>query len=390
MAEASLSQDQLNQYLTEKAINPFFVQIVEAMLIEQPDNIVKFTFEYLLAKYPDDCAVPTSAAAAAAPAPAEAATDEAKEEDAEYSDTDEEGDDAGEMEEFVPVVRKNVRKGSIMSASVTVDANWKAPVFPKSADQSSMLLGRVKGIFFLQKLSAKDMDTLVGAFQLKEYSVGDVLMKQGDEGDCFFVLEEGKTDVLVNDTKVAEKDGQGENNFVGELALLYNAPRSATIVASTPVTAWALDRTTFKTIMQDSATKQSNTYQGFLEKVPLLKNLSSKEKQQLADCLKTKTYQADDVIIREGDEGDDFYIVEEGEVICTKTRGGDELIVSDKMGTGQFFGELALMNNDKRAASVKALTQVTCLTVDRPTFKRVLGPLTDILKQQQQVYAAKG
>ena len=104
------------------------------------------------------------------------------------------------------------------------------------------------------------------------------------------LAQSGKTDVIVdiegNPTKVAEKDGEGENNFVGELALLYNAPRSATITATTEVITWSLDRTTFKTIMEKSAKGSNDKNRAFLDQVPILESLSDMEKMQLADALK--------------------------------------------------------------------------------------------------------
>ena len=99
-----------------------------------------------------------------------------------------------------------------------------------------------------------------------------------------------------------------------------------------------------------------------------------------------KTYAAGDVIITEGDDGDEFFIVEAGEVVCTKTKEGVETEVSALLGTGSYFGELALLNDDKRQANVKAASEsVTCLTVDRSTFKRVLGPLENIMKDTKYV-----
>ena len=82
-------------------------------------------------------------------------------------------------------------------------------------------------------------------------------------------------------------------------------------------------------------------------------------------------------------EGNTFYIIEEGGVVCTQN--GKK--VSDELGTGAIFGELALLKGDKRAATVTAIKSTTCLTVDRATFNRILGPLGDILAQNQEVYA---
>mgnify|MGYP001988246575 CR=1 FL=1 len=267
-------------------------------------------------------------------------------------------------------------------------------MFEKTSEQAAMLTKRVQDIFFMQTLGPKDVETVVKAFELKKFQVGDILMKQGEEGDSFYVLEEGITDVMIDgigeseaSKKVAEKNGNGEQNFVGELALLYNAPRSATIVAQTAVTSWALDRTTFKTIITESAKGQTEAKIGFLAKVPLLDPLSEGEKLQLADALKSKRYEKGTLVIKEGTlKGDEMFIIEEGTVVCTKNQGGMEVNVSPELGSGKFFGELALLNDQPRAASVKALSAVSALAIDRATFKRVLGPLQDILKEAQKNY----
>ena len=57
-----------------------------------------------------------------------------------------------------------------------------------------------------------------------------------------------------------------------------------------------------------------------------------------------KVFAAGDLIIKEGDDGNEFFIVEEGEVVCTKTKEGVETEVSELLGTGSYFGELALLN----------------------------------------------
>ena len=292
------------------------------------------------------------------------------------------------MEDFTFVPRKAGRSQSVMASVAKVADGWEPPVFVKTDAQATMLEARVKGIFFMQSLGPKDIGTVVKAFELKNFEVNDKLMKQGEDGDCFYVLEKGKTDVVIDNVgKVAEKGGKGQNNFVGELALLYNAPRSATIIAQTPVTAWALDRTTFKTIITESAKGQTESNIGFLSQVKLLDPLTDHDKLQLADALTRAEFDEGDLIITEGTEGNEMFIIEEGSVICTKAQGGIEVNVSPELSSGAFFGELALLNGTPRAANVKATTGLSVLSIDRATFKRVLGPLQDILKSQQQAYS---
>ena len=250
-----------------------------------------------------------------------------------------------------------------------------------------MLADRVGKNILMQHLGPKEVNIFVQAFQPMNFEAGTNIITQGAEGDLFYIIETGTAEVViegVNDgNPVASYPNEEGRDYFGELALLYNAPRAATVVATTPIKAWALDRVTFKTIMQDSATKQTDSNLAFLRTVPILQSLSDGDRVQLADAMKSAVFQPWEVIIREGDEGNTFYIVEEGTVMCTK--GGAS--VSEDLGPGKFFGELALLNNDTRAATCTAKALTTCLTVDRATFNRLLGPLREMLAQNQNVYA---
>ena len=107
----------------------------------------------------------------------------------------------------------------------------------------------------------------------------------------------------------------------GELALLYNAPRAATIVAKEECKLWQLDRSTFNHIVKDAAQTKRNKYEDFLGSVPVLQSLDHYERSKIADCIKEVNVKAGDSVIKEGDTENCnwFYLIIDGEAVATKT-----------------------------------------------------------------------
>ena len=111
------------------------------------------------------------------------------------------------------------------------------------------------------------------------------------------------------------------------------------------------------------------------------------ERSKLGDAVKEETFNEGDYIIRQGSAGETFYMISEGSAKALKRDGeGNETEVM-AYAPGQYFGERALLMNDLRAASIIATSQhLKVLTLDRSTFKRLLGPLDDILKRNMEEY----
>lgn len=211
---------------------------------------------------------------------------------------------------------------------------------------------------------------------------------QGDQGDFFYVVEKGTFDIYVNPSGVLEPglDGLGAKvatiepgGSFGELALMYNAPRAATVMsAEAGCTLWALDRITFRRILMDSTFQRRRLYESFLEEVPLLSSLTRYERSKIADALDTQKYPAGAMIIREGDAGEAFYLLESGEAEAYKK--GTEFPVKHYK-KGDYFGELALLNDAPRAASVVGKTECKVATLGKDGFQRLLGPVESIMRR---------
>ena len=288
---------------------------------------------------------------------------------------DEEEDDDDiipEGEEPVPMVRG--RRNQVVAAKFEVPEGWTPPKYEKDEASTAFLKETMATNRLMKALAPSDREQLGLAFQKKEFAAGETLIKQGDQGDLFYILDTGSCDISIDGKGSVMKATKGVS--FGELALLHDAPRAATVTAEEPTVAWALDAITFKMILMGKSQNDTEQYIGFIQQVPILKDLAPEAAREMASALKEYEYPPEANIICEGDEGNNFYIIRDGEVKCTKAGQGE---VSRRLARGDFFGELALLSSDKRAATVTATKPTTVLSLKRDEFTRLLGPLKDLM-----------
>ena len=286
------------------------------------------------------------------------------------------------------VNRRTSVSAESLAPSSADDAHWKAPTYPKTEQQESRLRSAVAHNFLFSHLDDEQTDQVLAALQERKLPAKDMrIIVQGDAGDYFYIVESGNFDIYVSkaghvepgpDGMGAKVASSGPGTSFGELALMYNAPRAATVVSTEPSIVWQLDRITFRRILMDSAFQRRRMYESFLEEVPLFSTLTAYERSKIADALDTHKYPAGSAIIREGDVGDKFYILESGDAEAFK-RGEEKPLKT--YGKGDYFGELALLEDKPRAASVISKSEVKVATLGKDGFQRLIGPVEGIMRR---------
>jgi CRP-like cAMP-binding protein len=278
--------------------------------------------------------------------------------------------------------RKKAEKRQVIMAESydAAGADWRPPVYEKSVAAKATIKKAVTDAgFMFSSLSAAEIEQLVMAFKPYDQVKGDVIIKQGDKGDNFYIVESGDFDILVNDVKVASR---GPGDFFGELALMYNAPRAASVIASTAAKVWGLDRITFRNMVASNREDQLSAISKGLHEVKLLSSLTDDQIDRIAEAVQLIDFKPGDVIIRKGEAGDKastFYMVKSGRVICTDIGSGDKKLDDVELSAGAYFGERALLMDEPRAANVSAVDKTVCMTLNRRAFTNLLGPLQEVL-----------
>lgn len=117
----------------------------------------------------------------------------------------------------------------------------------------------------------------------------------------------------------------------------------------------------------------------FLSKVPLFQGLKDRQLQRLGDRMVERSYQAGDLIVKQGQGGEGFYIILSGKAEATREKSDGEKIQVNCFGPTDYFGELALLDEDGvRTASITAIEPTTCLVLTRWDFLAALRQDADM------------
>lgn len=244
-----------------------------------------------------------------------------------------------------------------------------------SDHESESLVKCLDSNFLFKNLDANSKNLIINNLKYDEYPANtDIIVENDEEGEYFYIIEQGEVEFYKNGVKLGEA---GRGATFGELALMYNSPRQATVRSKTPCKMYLLDRITFKRILLNNSYSQRSMFERFLKNLPILKNLSDSERNKLIDVLKSKTVAKGQIIIRQGEVGENFYIIEQGD--CVVIKDGEEVNVLHK---NDYFGELSLLEDSPRAATVKVISENGCKVVylGKSEFKRLLGPAHEVLK----------
>ena len=237
--------------------------------------------------------------------------------------------------------------------------------------------------------------------QEEQYEFGDVIVKQGDPADSFYVLTRGRARALK-----IKSDGEEiplgvlkPGDSFGEAALAEGGTRNATVRCSTTVDVLRIDRDDFLQLTRRvpelkqyvETTGRNRALQSFLYQFSNFGRLPAPVLRSVIDKLKPVSFDKGRLIIREGDNAGPLYVIEKGRARAfTGVNGGDRNLAFYR--EGDFFGELSILNGSPRAASVEAFTDCQLLALEPKSvqdLRRKFPEFSNLLSERLAVYQAK-
>lgn len=283
-----------------------------------------------------------------------------------------------------------VAAGTLLSLAVFVRMAWAALAsaapdrlrnVPATETSRTPVSSKDKGgravlraIPLFARLDDTTLDALAKETWELNYRPGDVVVRQGDPGDRFFAIIEGDANVELEGpsgkTRVVAK--LGANDCFGERALLEDGPRTATVRATSRLSVVSLNRESFERLlaaMPDIDMTQMIRAGGALNKSALFKNVPPERIAAFVAKLEYAKVPAGSVLCSRGERGDFFYLVDSGELLV---HGEDDVSVVSKLGPGDHFGEIALLRDAPRTATVRAGTDCLLWRLSAADFYEIL------------------
>lgn len=201
-----------------------------------------------------------------------------------------------------------LRRGAVSAEPFSEEdaTSYVKKVVPKDYKTMAALSKAISKNILFAHLDENERSDIFDAMFPVIHCADETVIKQGDEGDNFYIIDSGEVTVYVNNELVTNISDGGS---FGELALIYGQLRAATVKAKSDVKLWAIDRDTYRRILMGSTIRKRDMYQEFLSKVSILESLDKWERLTVADSLEQVQFEDGSKIVVQGEHGEDFFII---------------------------------------------------------------------------------
>lgn len=259
----------------------------------------------------------------------------------------------------------------------------------KSVDDWLETFGSQIDIF--KEISSLQLRELMLDSQVKSFAAGEVVFVRNEPGTSLFAIAEGGVLVEIDKDDPRRTVPIGQGSIFGEVGLISGRRRGSTIRAAKPTVVVELSRSAaLKLIATVPAAGRAVTRTSIERQLLQIfgSGLTSGDVADLVESAEVKDVRAGEVVIKEGDNGDDIYVIRRGSMIVEKTIGGKPVFLS-YLPAGSYVGEMALIDGLPRSATVRAAIKSEVIRLRGEDFARLLQGKPQLLKKAQTDMAGR-
>ena len=263
---------------------------------------------------------------------------------------------------------------------------YELPTHSKSDETRLTLIAACKASTLFASSNREQLADAADAMAAVEVIAGTDVITQGDRnGDLFYVVGSGEFSVHLNQAGGKEVHRYVAGSSFGELALMYNCRRAATVHCAVEGTLWCLDRKAYKFIMRRAVKGAIDMAAASLELVPEMAGLTLQQRVSLASILEEVQLAAGEVLAQAGDLADALYLIKQGEIILSAS-AYDSDSASTRLTTPSHIGAFALKKSgpasdvrwDRQVSAARDAGNVVLLKLTPEKLIEHLGPLDEV------------
>ena len=242
-----------------------------------------------------------------------------------------------------------------------------------------------------RELSVLQLREMLLDSTVRGFAPGEALFHRNEPGSSLFALAEGSVLVEVSAADPAITVPIQQGSIVGEVGLISGRKRGATVRAAEPCVAVELSRTATLKLMATAPAVERAVTRISIERQLLQMfgaGLTREDVAEVVALAEVRTVKAGEVVLAEGDTGNDIYVIRRGSMIVEKQIGGRPVFLS-YVPAGSYVGEMALIDGTPRSATVKAAIRSEVVRLPGEAFARLLARKPELLRKAQTDMAVR-
>jgi CRP-like cAMP-binding protein len=233
----------------------------------------------------------------------------------------------------------------------------------------------------LSGMSGEQLGSFIDSLTLRHVDAGEEIYQTGDSGEYLYLIGMGQVALQAIDTQGRKQvfSHLKEGDFFGERAFMARMEQKGDAIAETECSILMVDRNTFDNWVEQYPEMRATVEEFYRQRVlarlltitPVFEGVPAEARMALTEQFSLRTFENGEVIMKQGEISDGFYLIRSGSVALAAVGPSGEQMFHASLGEGEFFGEVALLTGRPRTATVVANGAVELMALSRTDFERI-------------------